>query len=187
MKGDTVRKAVGAILYYAIAARLPVSHSRLRLGQTQLRRFCARLMLAECGKRVNIEKGAVFSTRVTIGDDSGIGINARIHGECHIGKDVMMGEGCIIHTRNHRHDRTDLPMRLQGFEPERPVYISDDVWICDRVTILPGVRVGRGSILAAGTVVARDVPEYAIVTGVPARVVGSRLDKQGKDGGETPC
>ena len=70
MKGDTVRKAVGAILYYAIAARLPVSHSRLRLGQTQLRRFCARLMLAECGKRVNVEKGAVFSTRVTIGDEN---------------------------------------------------------------------------------------------------------------------
>ena len=169
-----LKRKLGALLYYGLAAHLPPSYSPLKLGQTGLRRFCGRLMLASCGRGVNIEKGASFSARVELGDDSGIGVRARIHGECHIGRFVMMGEDCLILTRNHRHDRTDIPMQRQGFEPERPVWIGDDVWIGDRVTILPGVRVGRGSILAAGAVVTRDVPEYAVVGGVPAAIIASR-------------
>ena len=172
------RRKLGAVIYYGLACHLPVSYSPLKLGQTALRRFCGRLMLAACGARVNIEKGAIFSEKVTLGDGSGIGVGACIHGECHIGRWVMMGEGCTIITRNHRHDRTDIPMCEQGFEAERPVYIDDDVWIGDRVTILPGVRVGRGSILAAGAVVTRDVPAYAIVGGVPAKIIGWRGEKQ---------
>ena len=86
-----------------------------------------------------------------------------------------------IITRNHRFDRTDIPMMEQGFEPERPVTIGDDVWIGDRVMILPGVTVGTGSILAAGAVVAEDVPDYAIAAGVPARVIRLREEKE-RDG-----
>ena len=178
-----IKRKIGAAIYYLLARHLPVSYSPLRFGQTRLRRFCGRLMLASCGRDVNIEKGAIFSEKVALGDHSGIGINARIHGECHIGRDVMMGEGCVVITRNHGHSRTDIPMRLQGFEPERPVWIEDDVWIGDRVTILPGVRVGRGSILAAGAVVVKNVPEYAVVGGVPARVIQYR-DKTAKALGE---
>lgn len=170
-----IRRALGAALYYGLAKRLPPSWSGLRLGQTSLRRFCGRLMLARCGRDVNIEQGAVFSPKVSLGDRSGIGVNARIYGACEIGRCVMMGEGVTIITRNHRTDRTDLPMMDQGFEEERPVVIEDDVWIGDRVMILPGVRVGSGSILAAGAVVTKDVPPFSVAAGVPARVIRSRL------------
>ena len=65
-------------------------------------------------------------------------------------------------------------MMQQGFEEERPVYIGDDVWIGDRVMILPGVHVGNGSIIAAGAVVTKDVPDHTVVGGVPAKVISIR-------------
>lgn len=86
-----LKRRLGALLYHTVAKHLPPSYSSLKLGQTALRRFCGRWMLADCGKRVNIEKNATFSAKVTLGDDSGIGINAKIYGTCHIGRCVMMG------------------------------------------------------------------------------------------------
>lgn len=134
-------------------------------------------MLENCGKNVNIESGAAFSPKVTLGDYSGIGINAKIYGTCHIGRYVMMGTDVTIITRNHRFDRTDIPMMEQGFEEERPVYIGNDVWIGDRALILPGVHIGDGSIIAAGAVVTKDVSPYSIVAGVPARKIRDRFEK----------
>jgi maltose O-acetyltransferase len=101
---------------------------------------------------------------------------AKIYGECHIGDDVMMGTDVTVITRNHKHERTDIPMRLQGFEEEKPVYIGNDVWLGDRVTLMPGVHIGNGCIVAAGSVVTKDVPDYSIVGGVPARVIRSRIN-----------
>lgn len=170
-----ISRKIGALVYYSLARHLPPSYSGLRIGQTALRRFCGKLMLRECGKKVNIEKNALFSGRVSLGDYSGIGVNAKIYGTCIIGKYVMMGEDCTIITRNHAFARTDIPMMQQGFEEERPVYIGDDVWIGDRVIILPGVHIGNGSIIGAGSVVTSDIEPYTIAGGVPARKIRSRL------------
>lgn len=169
-----LKRKIGALLYYAIARHLPESYSGFQIGQTALRRFCGKLMLRKCGKGVNIERNAYFSPKVSLGDYSGIGVNARIHGSCEIGSYVMMGENCTIITRNHRHDRTDIPMMHQGFEEERPVCIGSDVWIGDGVTILPGVHIGDGSIIAAGAVVTKDIPSFSIAAGVPAKVIKTR-------------
>ena len=182
--GKKLRRKLGALLYQTLGTHLPPSWSSLKLGQNAVRRLCGRLMLAECGKEVNIEPKALFSPKVTLGDRSGIGVGAKLYGECHIGACVMMGSDVTVITRNHRSDRTDLPMMDQGFEPERPVWIEDDVWIGDRVTILPGVRVGTGAILGAGAVVTRDVPPYAVVAGVPARVLRFRTDPEGQEADE---
>ena len=172
-----LRRKLGALLYYAIGTHLPHSWSGLKVGQTAFRRLCGKLMLAECGRQVNIEPKALFSQKVCLGDRSGIGTNAKIYGECHIGACVMMGSDVTIITRNHRFGKTNVPMMDQGFEEERPVWIGDDVWIGDRVTILPGVRVGNGAILGAGAVVTKDVPPYSIVAGNPARIIRSRLEQ----------
>ena len=79
-----LRRKIGAIVYYPIAKRLPPSWSKLRVGQTSLRRWCGRMMLAECGKKVNIEQGAVFSPKVTLGDFSGIGLCTFLNFPIHI-------------------------------------------------------------------------------------------------------
>lgn len=169
-----MKRKIGAILYYSIAQHLPVSYSSVRLGQTALRRFCGKLMLASCGKKVNIERGAVFSANVSLGDYSGIGINANICGTCTIGSYVMMGPNVTVITRNHKHEDLHQPMMFQGFEEEKPVVIGDDVWIGERVMIMPGVHIGKGSIIAAGAVVTHDVPDYAVVGGVPAKIIKVR-------------
>jgi len=86
----------------------------------------------------------------------------------------MMAPDVIILSKNHEYGSLDRPMRAQGEQAEKPVIIGDDVWIGTRVVILPGVNVGKGAILAAGAVVTKDVPEYAIVGGNPARFIKSR-------------
>lgn len=86
----------------------------------------------------------------------------------------MMGEECVILHHNHRFDRLDIPMCQQGFYEAQPVRIGNDVWIGIRVTILPGVTVGNHCIIGAGAVVTKDVPDYAIVGGNPARILRMR-------------
>ena len=173
-----LKRKIGALLYYFVAQHLPISYSGIQIGQKKIRAFCGELMLKHCGKNVNIEKGAYFSSKVSLGDNSGIGLNARIHGTCTIGANVMMGENCTIICRNHRHDKTDIPMMEQGFSEEQPVVIEDDVWIGDRVTILPGVHIGKGSVIGAGAVVTKNIPPYSIAAGVPAKVLRSRTESR---------
>ena len=91
-----------------------------------------------------------------------------------IGKDVMMGPNCIMRTYSHSHDRIDVPMNQQGFEEEQVMHIGDDVWIGTNVIILPGVNVGSHCIIGAGAIVTKDVPDYAIVGGNPARIIRMR-------------
>jgi len=177
---NKVKRKIGALFYHLVAKRLPPSYSSLRLGQTRFRRICGRLMLRKCGKYVNIEQGAVFSHKVSLGDYSGIGINAKIYGECHIGDYVMMGTDVTIITRNHSFSRTDIPMMHQGFETEKPVRIGNDVWIGDRVIILPGVCIGDGCVIAAGAVVTKDTPPYSVVAGVPAKVIYNRKNMESR-------
>ena len=170
MTSNKIKRILGQLIYDCFAKKLPESYSYIKVGQTAIRAFCARMILAECGENVNVEKGAVFSGKVHLGNNSGIGINASIGGACYIGENVMMGPQCVIYSRNHEFSDTEIPMCQQGFREERPVYIGDDVWIGGRVTILPGVKVGSHSIIGAGSVVSKDVPEWAIVAGNPAQV-----------------
>ncbi len=121
-------------------------------------------------KNVNIEKNAYFLSRIKLGDYSGLGLNSHISGACTIGNYIMMGPNCTIYAQNHEFSDINTPMQLQGFQPERPVTIGDDVWIGGNVTILPGVKIGSHSIIGACSVITKDVPEYAIVAGNPAVV-----------------
>lgn len=169
-----MKRKIGAFIYHFYAKHLPRSYSGLKLGQKKLRGICGKMMLEYCGKQVNIEKNAYFSSKVSLGNYSGIGVNAKIYGRCTIGDYVMMGEDCTIITRNHQFSRTDIPMMEQFFEEERPVLIGNDVWIGDRVIILPGVKVGDGCIIGAGSVVTHDLPAYSVSAGNPARVIRYR-------------
>ena len=104
-----------------------------------------------------------------------MGIDCNVGGSVTIGSYVMMGPECVLLSHNHRFDRLDIPMCQQGFSEEQPIHIGNDVWIGTRAIILPGVTVGDHSVVGAGAVVTKDVPPYAIVAGVPARVKGYRF------------
>lgn len=149
------------------------------LFSKHIRRFCAKLMLDGCGKNVNIEHGAFLASGkdIKIGNNSGIGINARVAGPLEIGNDVMIAPNVFIITQNHKISDLDVPMRLQT-APKEKVTICDDVWIGANAVILPGVTVGKGSVVGAGAIVTKDVPEYAIVGGNPAKVIKYRNGKE---------
>jgi len=111
-----------------------------------------------------------------VGDNSNIGPGSYIgcSGYIEIGSRVMMGPRISLMGENHVFARTDIPMKEQGVRREF-IKIEDDVWLGVNSTVLAGVTVGRGSIVAAGAVVTADVPPFSIVGGVPARILKSRL------------
>ena len=90
-----------------------------------------------------------------------------------LGRNVLMGPRVVLLPENHVFDDVDRPIKDQGVVREG-VVVEDDCWLGSGVTVLAGVRIGRGSVVAAGAVVTRDVPPESIVAGVPARVLRSR-------------
>ena len=168
------RVIFGKILYGMLGKHMRSSDAPVNFGSRQVRALCGKLILDHCGKHVNIEKGATFHAHVSLGDNSGIGLNAKIPSGVTIGNDVMMGPDCMMFTANHKTDDVTVPMRTQGFTPIDPIVIEDDVWIGARVTIMKGVHIGKGSVIAAGAVVTHDVEPYSVVGGVPAKLIRKR-------------
>ena len=172
------KKKLGMTLYRGLAMHLPRSQGGLGSVCRAVRAFFACMALDKCGKNVNIEHGAQFGFDTSIGDNSGIGINAILSPGITIGNDVMMGPYCMMFTSNHAIGDLTTPMRKQGHAERKPIVIGNDIWIGARVTILPGVHVGDGSVIGAGAVVTKDVEPYSIVAGNPAKKIGSRLTEK---------
>lgn len=165
------------VLYYFIARHLPCSDVPYSFGSKYFRRFVCKRIFSHMGKNVNIEHGVFFASGkdIEIGDNSGLGLNCRVTGPLKIGNDVMIAPDVMIFTQNHETTDLNIPMRLQT-APKRPVEIEDDVWIGARAIILPGVKIHKGAIVGAGAVVTRDVAEYTVVCGNPAKIKKFRND-----------
>lgn len=162
-------------LYMVFAKHLPITYKVGGKIGGWCRYKLAKHFTSEMGKNVTLEKGASFGRRLYIGDNSGVGINALLDGEVHIGNNVMMGPEVIVYTQNHKFDDLSIPMNQQGFQEEKKVEIGNDVWIGARVIILPGVKIGDGVVIGAGSVVTKDVPDYAVVGGNPAKLLKMRV------------
>ena len=117
-----------------------------------------------------------FTPRITIGDRVSINYDCHIGcvNEITIGNDVLLASRVYISDHSHGapdyHD-VDVPPSVRKVFSKGPVVIEDGVWIGEGACVLPGVRIGRHAIVGANAVVTRDVPPYAIVGGVPARVL----------------
>lgn len=93
-----------------------------------------------------------------------------------IGNDVMISPHCVFAAGNHEHRRIDIPMMQAGSVSKGPIVIDDDVWIGANCTITDNVRIGKGAVVAANSVVNKNVEPYDIVGGVPASKISSRLN-----------
>lgn len=141
-----------------------------------------------CGKQVHVGRGSSFSgignvhvgNRVTLGADTRF-ICTRAKVILH--NNIMFGPHVTIITGGHRTDilgryMIDITDKEKRPEDDRDIVIESDVWVGANSTILRGVTVGEGSVIAAGAVVTKDVPPYSIVGGVPARVLKMRFDEE---------
>ncbi len=171
---NRIKKLIGYLIYVYIGSWLP----HYQLGHTwkvpkYIRAFAAGLFFEKCGKNVDIGRKAKLSPSICIGDNSSIGDRSYFQGKVSIGKDVMMAPECAFISVNHNYSSLSKPMNQQGSN-ESEITIGNDVWIGYRVTVLSGVKIGNGVIVAAGAVVTDDVPDNAIVGGIPAKVIKFR-------------
>lgn len=131
------------------------------------------------GERNTIYPGCVIRIdkgRMVTGDDVSFGPACQIYeprGGLEIGNHCMIGGGTLISGVNHGYAQTDIPMRNQP-PIAQPVIIEDDVWIGMGVKLLPGITIGKGSIIGAGSVVTKNIPPYSVAMGVPCKVVKHR-------------
>jgi FemAB-related protein (PEP-CTERM system-associated) len=150
-----------------------------------LRNICVRPFLLECGK-FRIYEGVTFWYPYRIRIGTNVTLNEWVYlsgfGGLKIGNDVRIGHRVSIITSDHAHSDIRKPIFEQGLVSEQ-VTIEDDVWIGCNATILKGVRIGKGAVVAAGAVVTKDVLPFSIVAGVPARLISRRGQDSGQDGG----
>lgn len=115
-----------------------------------------------------------------IGENVGIAANAfiAVRGKVKIGSNTIFGPGVSIHAENHNFNDLETPIRLQG-ATRKGIEIGEDCWIGAKVVILDGVHIGNKVIVAAGAVVTKDIPDYSIVGGIPAKIIRLRTDNNG--------
>lgn len=129
------------------------------------------------GDQTSICSNVTIRGKVEIGRHSHVGNNSVLSAHSSVitlGDNVMIAPNVVMVAFDHGFSRLDIPMVDQPLEGA-PIVVEDDVWIAANCTITAGVRLGKGCIVGANSVVTKDVPPYAIVGGVPGRVIGSRL------------
>ena len=166
-------------LYYGLLRYLP--HSTVPIigkFSKKMREVCCHKIFRSAGKNLDIGRNVYFGNgrNFSIGNNSGLGENFKAQStNLYIGSYVMMGPDILIVGGGHKNERVDIPMGQQGIMPRSELIIGNDVWIGARVIITGKVRkIGNGVIIGAGSVVTKDVPDYAVVAGNPARIIRMR-------------
>lgn len=163
------------ILYYLIVSKLP--HSRLSMLFNKIRCWyvCSILKIMKKNSNNYFEYGVYIAdaTKLSIGEHCHVNENVFIQG-ANIGNYVMIAPNVAILNSTHNYDNKNIPMIMQGSEENLNPTIEDDVWIGRNVVIMPGVTLGKGSVIAAGAVVTKEVEPFCVVAGVPAKIIKRR-------------
>lgn len=166
------------LVYYTVAQYLPKSTRPFGKLSMKIRRFLCERIFTQCGTKLVVENKAYFGSGkdFSVGNEAALGSNFKcINRIINIGNYLMMAEDVVIIGGGHEYSRLDIPMGHQPDLPRTPLNIDDDVWIGARVMILPGCKhIGKGVIVGAGSVVTKDIPDFAIVGGNPARIIKFR-------------
>lgn len=136
--------------------------------------------LIHIGKYAEIQEYVIiktFQSTVKIGKYTQLNPYTVIYGGggVYIGDNVMIAPHCMIATGNHDFKQIDKPMRHVESLSKGPIVIEDGVWIGANSTITDGVKIGHDAVIAAGSVVTKDVAPYDIVGGVPAKIIANRI------------
>jgi maltose O-acetyltransferase len=162
-------RLISHIAYHMFASRVPSRFRWFRPARVMLLRGYG----CDVASSANINARARISPQCTIGEHAGVGEDCVLSGEVHLGPHVTMGPECRFITGDHPVPGDGANFRDE-YPKHRPIWVEEDAFIAARVTILPGVRIGRGAAVGAGAVVAKDVAPGATVVGNPAKEVRRR-------------
>ncbi|KZL84422.1 galactoside o-acetyltransferase [Colletotrichum incanum] len=186
---DDYEKMISGMLYSCMAPELVESRTRARRIAQRFNTYVpeesasahdvanTRLgmikeLFGKVGEDVYIEPSLQvdYGCNITVGDRFYANFNCVILDCAHvtIGDRVMFATGVSLITATHE---TGLQSRRDNIEYAEPITIGDDCWIGANVTVLPGVKIGKGCTIGAGAVVSKDVPDYSVAVGVPAKVI----------------
>lgn len=166
------------VFYYSIAQFLPRTFWPGGMFFSWIRTVLLRGMGCAVGMKCELEPLVDVGLRPNIQIGSYCQINkGAVLRNVKIGDYVMVAPEVVFLDRFHKTDRVNVPMVLQGIERFEQTVIEDDVWIGQRAIVMPGINIGKGTIVGAGAVVTKDVPAYSVVGGVPAKIIKSRLEK----------
>lgn len=201
MRELSVKRAVKTLIYEPVIIVLEIVNFFPGCVGELLRVLLYRLLGAKIGRGVRLLRGMYINgfknlaigenttimnygkifasdSNVQIGSNCSFNMNVNINagpgGKIEIGNYVLIGPNTVVRSSNHAYGRVDIPIREQGYISES-IEIGDDVWIGANCVILPNVKIGSHAIVAAGAVVNKDVTEYEITGGVPAKKIGSRV------------
>jgi maltose O-acetyltransferase len=164
------------LLYYLIGYTTPHWYFPTGTFFCKVRAYLLKKALKEkCGTNILIQGQVLFGKLddVSIGNNTQISERARLR-NVSIGNDVLIAPEVYVLHSGHGYNRTDITMLEQGETAYPKTIIEDDVWIGARAIIMPGRIIGKGSIVAAGSVVVKDVASYSIVGGNPAKLIKVR-------------
>lgn len=149
-------------------------------GSTHYSNFISPLSFVSNKKRKFLGKRLVFRSFGSIngdfrcGNDVRFGYGCHLYGSIEMGSYIMVSANCLLSGGGHGTRMGDGPMIFQKCPARQKIVIEDDIWIGGNSVILPGVRIKRGAVVGAGSVVTKDVPENAVVGGNPARILKYR-------------
>lgn len=170
---DVIRKSTNRLFSYVLDFELMLLRWVGNIPLHHVRRLFYRLAGMGIGKGTSIHMFANFFNpkNIEIGDDTVVGMKAFLDGRAKlsIGSHTALASEVMIYNSEHDIDASDF------HAIEQEVIIGDYVFIGPRATIMPGVHIGDGAIVAAGAVVTKDVPQMSIVGGVPAKEIRKRL------------
>ncbi|MGI4749804.1 MAG: acyltransferase [Janthinobacterium lividum] len=127
----------------------------------------------EMGKNAVIEDFCTINNGVgdvLIGENATIGMSNVLIGPLKIGNNVIIAQNVVISGLNHNYEDVSLPIQAQGVRTA-PIRIADDCWIGANVVVTAGITIGKHCVIAAGAVVTKNVPDYCIAAGNPARII----------------
>lgn len=166
-------KKIYFLIYLLFFKNTPEDYRPYALFFPRVRRWLVTNYLKSCGKKLRVKSGAEISLNAQVGNESELGTRCMIQANVTIGDHVIMGPDIKIYSRNHKSDRLDIPIQKQG-KHYLSTTIGNDVWIGANAIIVAGVNVGNHAIIAAGAIVTKDVPDFAVVGGCPAKVLKYR-------------
>lgn len=173
--GVALRKIINRLFNYLLDFELMLLRWVGHIPSHSIRKFFYRLSGIKIGKgsTIHMWAGFFYPRNIVIGEDTIIGDHVFLDGRdrIEIGNHTDIASSVMIY--NSEHDLSDKEFKAVN----APVKIGDYCFIGPRAIILPGVKIGKGAVVAAGAVVTKDVADFQIVGGVPAKPIGERKNK----------